>query len=162
MLPPSYCHHLGWLSSVIFSNFQLLNGFGWNLAWLFLHKAYASIIDLLKNIAAVTKNRTHVSDSSFVYISKKNQVKPNSDMGYDEIYLWSNFEENVLTHVGVIDLFRLFLPLNFLMLLLLKIISSETTVQNSIKVGMIVSLGIVHKTIIWIYDLWKTWLPLRY
>ena len=78
-----------------------------------LHRTYVGIFDPLKNMAAVTKNRTSGQTVVFRIYLQNRLVQPDSDMGgksvqHDEIYLWSNFHVNMLSHVGVIALFQLF------------------------------------------------------
>ena len=60
-------------------------------------------------MATVTENRTLGLDSRFLHISPKRlgltKLGWGKSIQHDEIYLWSNFGENLLTYVGVIALF---------------------------------------------------------
>ena len=42
-----------------------------NVPWVIMHSIVVGIFDLSKNMAAVNKNRTYESDSSFLHISPK-------------------------------------------------------------------------------------------
>ena len=44
---------------------------GTNISWVIVHRTDVGIFDPLKNMAAITKNRTNWSDSSFSYIYPK-------------------------------------------------------------------------------------------
>ena len=65
--------------------------------WLF------GFFDPLKKMAIITKNRSCGSVSSFSHISPNSKIKLSSvlvkSVQHDEIFLWSNFGENLWTHV---------------------------------------------------------------
>ena len=129
---------------------------GINVSWGILHRTDVGIFDSLKNMAALTKNRTKGSDSIFSHTSPKplclakfwQWVKV-----FSVIYLWCNFRLNLCSHVRVIALFQCFLL--FLMLFLSKIFTSDTIWPIWTKLGMSVPLGILHRTGLGIFYLSK-------
>ena len=69
---------------------------------------------------------------------------------HEEIYLWSNFRFNPLSHIGVDALLDFFLL--FFMLFLSKILFSDTIWPIGTKLGLKVPWDILHSPHVTIFD----------